>query len=76
MKRLFKINLILSLLTLFQFNMKAQQVITIPIETKDNSMVLQTNKDNRLGIIHFGKKLLQNNDNTLISNSLNLKDSN
>lgn len=34
-------------------------MITIPIETKDNAMALQTDKDNRLGIIHFGKKLLQ-----------------
>jgi alpha-galactosidase len=76
MKKLFKINLILLLLTLFHFNMKAQQIITIPIETKDNSMVLQTDKDNHLGIIHFGKKLLQNNDNALIAKNLNLIDSN
>ncbi len=76
MKKLSKINLILSLLVLFQINMKAQQIITIPIETKDNAMVLQTDKDNRLGIVHFGKKLLQNNDNALIAKSLNLRDSN
>src|SRR5258708_40338975 len=36
----------------------AQTTVTIPVETKDNALVFQTDKDNRLGIIYFGKKLL------------------
>jgi alpha-galactosidase len=43
----------------FQFFISKAQLITIPIETKLNALVLQTDKDNHLGIIHFGKKLSQ-----------------
>ena len=35
----------------------AQQQVTIPIETKDNVLVLQTDADNRLATIYFGGKL-------------------
>lgn len=35
----------------------AQKTVTIPIETKDNALVLQTDADNRLLAVHFGKKL-------------------
>ena len=47
------INLILFL---FWFNTNAQ-MITIPVETKDNALVLQTDKENRMRMTYFGKKL-------------------
>src|SRR5678816_3392420 len=33
----------------------AQNIVTIPVTTKDNAMVLQTDKDGRLWITYFGK---------------------
>src|SRR6478609_9493164 len=33
----------------------AQNIVTIPVTTKDNVMVLQTDKDSRLWITYFGK---------------------
>lgn len=33
------------------------QQVTIPVETQQNALVLQTDKDNRLGVIYFGKKI-------------------
>lgn len=45
------------LLLLFTNTLFAQNIVTIPITTKDNAMVLQTDKDNRLWIVHFGQKL-------------------
>src|SRR5438045_1079695 len=44
------------LLLLLIVNAGAQPV-TISIETKDNALVLQTDKDNHLWNIHFGKKM-------------------
>jgi alpha-galactosidase len=38
------------------------QPITIPIETKDNALVLQTDRDNRLWIVYFGNKLINASD--------------
>lgn len=35
----------------------AQKMVTIPIETAENVTLLQTDDDNRLNIIYFGKKL-------------------
>jgi alpha-galactosidase len=49
--------LILAFVLLFSSNLFAQKIVTIPVTTKDNALVLQTDKDNRLWIIHFGKKL-------------------
>lgn len=54
MKKIF----LLLLLFPIVFQLKAQ-MINIPIETNQNALVLQTDKDNRLGIIYFGKKLSQ-----------------
>ncbi len=34
-----------------------QSVVTIPIETEKNAMVLQTDKEGRLGIVYFGARL-------------------
>ncbi|WP_109743600.1 alpha-galactosidase [Arcicella aurantiaca] len=62
--------------TCTNYFVQAQQNVTIPIETAKNSLVLQTDKDNRLGIVHFGKKLLKTSDNALISQELRYNDSN
>ena len=35
----------------------AQKVVTIPVQTKDHATVLQTDNENRVGIIYFGKKI-------------------
>src|SRR5438105_5030238 len=64
------------------FAATAQKQVTIPVETKDNALVLQTDADNRLSIIYFGKKLKDSveyariaaesrtdNDNSGISNN-------
>lgn len=37
--------------------LRAQSSVTIPIESKDYALVLQTDADQRLGITHFGKRL-------------------
>jgi len=47
----------LFLLSLFAISVFAQKITTIPLETRDYALVLQTDKDNRLGTIYFGKKL-------------------
>ena len=44
-------------LVLIVFNATAQPV-TISVETKDNALVLQTDKANHLWNIHFGKKMM------------------
>jgi alpha-galactosidase len=56
------IKLSLLLLSLLVFGKISGQPITIPIETKDNALVLQTDKDNRLWIVYFGNKLLNVSD--------------
>ena len=35
----------------------AQKQVTIPVETRDNALVLQTDAENRLSTIYFGRKL-------------------
>ena len=40
----------------------AQSIITIPIETEKNALILQTDKDGRLGIVYFGTRLLNSNE--------------
>ncbi|WP_435356774.1 alpha-galactosidase [Emticicia sp. SJ17W-69] len=68
-----KIPLLVLLMGIFE--LKAQ-TITIPIETSQNALVLQTDKDNRLGIIHFGKKLSQSSEYVTIGQSLKYNDNN
>lgn len=58
------------------FFTQAQTIVTIPIETEQNALVLQTDKDNRLGITYFGKKLAKGSENALISKEYRLNDSN
>ena len=57
------------------FSAAAQQQ-TIAVETKDNALVLQTDKDNRLGIIYFGKKLLNSAEYTAITQQYRRDDDN
>lgn len=56
---------IISLLILTTFNagkIVAQNIVTIPVETEKNALILQTDKDGRLGIIYFGTKLLNSKE--------------
>ncbi len=71
MKKIFLLLLLSSIL----FQLKAQTTI-IPIETNQNALVLQTDKDNRLGIIHFGKKISQISEYANISKLFKYNDDN
>jgi alpha-galactosidase len=42
---------------MFVYTDAYSQLVTIPVETKDNALVLQTDSDKRLLSIHFGDKL-------------------
>src|SRR6476469_1863641 len=46
---------------------QAQHPITIAIETQNQATVLQTDKDNRLGIVYFGNKLRNTGEYALVS---------
>ncbi len=50
----------------------AQELVTIPIQTKDNALILQTDKEGRLGTIYFGKRLAGNSEYDGISNQYHL----
>lgn len=52
------------------------QIVTIPIETKNNALVLQTDKDNRLWIIYFGNKLTNADDYSGASGQYNYSSAN
>ena len=62
-------------LSFLTFSMNAQTVkgfgapknATIVVETKDNALVLQTDKTNRLFTNHFGKRLAQTSEYTTIA---------
>lgn len=54
----------------------AQTTITIPVETKDNALVFQTDKDNRIGIVYFGKKLVNATEYATVAQQYNLSDGN
>jgi len=68
-------NILLLSLILISFSAAAQQQ-TIAVETKDNALVLQTDKDNKLGIIYFGKKLLNSAEYTGIAQQYRRDDDN
>jgi alpha-galactosidase len=53
--------LFISVLFLYPF-LFAQKNTVIPVETSQNALVLQTDKDNHPGIIYFGKKMSAGND--------------
>jgi alpha-galactosidase len=46
----------------FVFSNLNSQSVTIPIETKNTALALQTDKDNRLWTVYFGKKLINKSD--------------
>jgi alpha-galactosidase len=50
-----------TLLSLVQRKTFAQQVL-IPIETKNNALVLQTDANKQVGIIYMGPKLADKNE--------------
>ena len=52
----------------------AQKNVVIPIETKNNALVLATDKDNRLNITYFGKRLTHSTDYPTIEAQYNQKD--
>ncbi|MEO6454487.1 MAG: hypothetical protein ABIN97_10460, partial [Ginsengibacter sp.] len=68
-------NFLLLVLILVSFSAVAQQQ-TIAVETKDIALVLQTDKDNRPGIIYFGKKLLNSAEYTGIAQQYRRDDDN
>ena len=58
-----KANTFFLLTALFLFpGLFAQKNTVIPVETSQNALVLQTDKDNHPGIIYFGKKMSPGND--------------
>ena len=61
-------------LLILPYTFFAQKTIVIPIETKNNALVLCTDRDNRLNTCYFGKKLNQSNDYSGIEAQYNLKD--
>ena len=54
----------------------AQKAVVIPIETQNNALVLATDKDNRLCITHFGKRLKQTAEYAAIAQQYWMKDDN
>ncbi len=54
----------------------AQKAVVIPIETQNNALVLATDKDNRLCVTHFGKRLKQTSEYAQISQQYWAKDDN
>jgi len=50
------------------------QQVTIPVETQQNAVVLQTDKDNRLGVIYFGKKIATTAEYAAISHEYRRND--
>ncbi len=49
---------------------------TIPIETSQNALVLHIDKDSRVGVVYFGKKLSQNSEYEILAKSLKYNDNN
>ena len=54
----------------------AQKVVTIPVQTKDHAAVLQTDNENRVGIIYFGKKISDVAEYTSVSKEYFIGDNN
>ncbi len=64
------------LITLCYGAVIAQQPVNIAIETNDHAMALQSNKEGRLSIIHFGNRLGAEKEYASINNQLRLDDNN
>lgn len=69
-KRIFTLCFMISVI-----NLSAQKVI-IPIATESNLMLLQTDNNNRLKTIYFGKPLDKESDYSAVSDTYNFNDSN
>jgi len=69
-KRIFTLFFMISVI-----NLSAQKVI-IPIATESNLMLLQTDNNNRLKTIYFGKPLDKESDYSAVSDTYNFNDSN
>lgn len=54
----------------------SQKPVIIAIDTKDNMTLLQTDKDNRLGIVYFGKRLHDAEEFVNVAQQFNLNDEN
>jgi alpha-galactosidase len=65
MKKLFKI-FVLSVVVFAAPVKTFAQVVTIPIETQNNALILQTDDDHNLKTIYFGKKLSNSEEYTQI----------
>src|SRR5688572_20238894 len=63
------------LIVLFSYNLQAQSV-TIPIETSDHVIVLQTDKNNLLRTVYFGRRLHSPGEYKTSSNVTRLDDEN
>ena len=71
-----KIKLTALFILLLCSNMFAQDVVTIPVATKDNVMVLQTDKDSRLWITYFGKRMKDNAEYASVASQFYRNDGN
>lgn len=69
-KYLFTLYFMMSVITL------SAQKVTIPIATNSNLMLLQTDDDNRLRTIYFGKPLENVSEYSAVSDGYNFKDEN
>ena len=49
----------------------AQSIVTIPVETEKNALILQTDKEGRLGIVYFGTRLLNSKEYATLSQQYN-----
>lgn len=64
-------------LFLISFGLSAQKpVVTIPIQTAQNALVFQTDQENRLGTVFFGKKLAQESEYPVVSKEYKISDEN
>lgn len=54
----------------------AQAIVTIPVETEKNVLVLQTDKEGRLGIVYFGGRLSGKNEYAAIPQQYIFNDGN
>jgi alpha-galactosidase len=68
--------ILFSLAVFTPYEIMAQKSVVIPIETKSNALVMATDKDNRLCITHFGKRLQQSADYAQIVQQYWAKDDN
>lgn len=69
-KKIFTLYFMISVITL------SAQKVTIPIATDSNLMLLQTDDDNRLRTVYFGKPLDNASEYSVVSDGYNFKDEN